>query len=273
MSEIRGSNVVLTGASYGLGPLIAKRLVEEGANLVIAARSAPRLHAVADSLSTPSRRVTAIPTDLRDPSSRDALIEVAEAELGPIDILVNGASVHFGGRLHRRTPECIQDVLETGLNAPVLLTRKVLPGMLQRRRGHLVQIASMAGKVALPYLAPYAAAKHGLVGFTHSLQAELMGTGVHASCVCPGFTRGEGMWARIGRRAHPAFGVGRPERVANAVIRAIRHNRTEVIVNPLPVRPAVALWSLYPGLAAGLFRAMRVDSWLSGVADQLEVEM
>ncbi len=272
MERLRGRNAILTGASYGVGAHIARALAREGVNLGLAARSAGRLAEVAREIAGTGVRAVPIPTDLTDHAEREALVSRAEDEIGPVDLLVNNAGVHHGGRLHTRSAEQLRQVFETNLVAPVLLTRSVLTGMLERGRGHVVQVASLAGKVGLPYLASYAGSKHGLVGFTHAMQAELAGTGVHASVVCPGFLSEEGMWARLGLRVHPAFGLSRPERVARAVLRAIQRRKVEVLVNPLPVRPAIAAWALAPGLAARMFRVLGVDGSMRGAALRLEAE-
>jgi short-subunit dehydrogenase len=110
----------------------------------------------------------------------------------------------------------IEQVIETNMMASILLTRPLLPDML-RRRGHLVQVSSLAGKTGLPYLSVYVATKYALVGFNYCLHTELHGTGVYSSAVCPGFIVQEGMWARLNRKIHPAFGLSTPERVATAV--------------------------------------------------------
>lgn len=270
MDDLRGRNAILTGGSYGIGPYIARALAAEGVNVALAARSAGELRRVADDVSAAGVRAVAIPTDLTDAAARDALVDRATAELGPIDILVNNASIHHGGRLRTRSAAQIRDVLETNLVAPILLTRRVLDGMLERGRGHLVQITSLAGKVGLPFASLYTASKHGLVGFTHSLQGELKGTGVHASSVCPGFVATDGMWVRFERRIHPAFGLSRPERIARAVVHVIRRPRVEVVVNPLPVRPVIGTWALMPGVGRGLFGLIGVDAFMRGAVRQYE---
>jgi short-subunit dehydrogenase len=115
------------------------------------------------------------------------------------------------------------------------------------------------------------ASKYGLVGFNHCLQTELHGSGVYSSAVCPGFVSQEGMWARLNRKVHPAFGLSAPERVVTAVDQSYKaHNKVEVIVNPLPVRPVILLWALAPGIATRLFRWLRIDQSLQGAALQLE---
>lgn len=271
-TSIRGWNALLTGATFGLGPYIARRLADAGANVALASRTTERLDAIAAELRSRGVRAVTIPTDLLDPAAREALVARARSELGGIDILVNAAGLMHAGRLHKLTPQEIEELLEVNLVAPTLLTRMLLPDMLERGRGRIVQVASIAGKGGAAYLSLYAASKHGLVGFTHALQGELHGTGVQASVVCPGFMTGEGMWGRAKRRIHPLFGVSSPDRVARAVVTTLRRRRVEVVVNPLPIRYAFALWALAPRAAAAIFRWTGVIAFLRGFALQAETE-
>lgn len=273
MSErVKGWNAVVTGGSYGFGPHIARALAEEGANVALVARSAEALNARAAELREVGVRALAVPLDLLEEGAPEALVARVERDLGPIDILVNNAGAHSGGRLHRRTAREVDRLLDLNLRVPIQLTRRALPGMLERGRGHVVQISSLAGKMGASYASLYSASKYGVVGFTHALQGELDDTGVHASVVCPGFASGAGMWARADLEVHPLFGLSEPEHVARGVLKAIRRKKVEVIVNPLPVRYGVAAWALAPGLAYRLFRMAGVVSFLREFGLQAERE-
>ncbi len=149
------------------------------------------------------------------------------------------------------------------------LTRIVLPGMLERQRGHIVNIASLAGKIPTPGLASYSATKHGVVGFTHALRAENVGEPVGFSAICPGFVSRVGMYGRIEHLA-PAprvLGTVPPESVGAAVVRAIRQNLPEVIVNKRPVRPLILLNAVAPRLAARVGRARPIREFAERVAE------
>lgn len=272
MKILQGKAAIVTGASYGIGPKVAQALAERGANVALAARSGERLRAVAGQLEEEGHCVTVVKADVSDPVDREALVVRAESELGPISVLVNCAGSFNGGRLHVRSEEALLADLQTNLTAAIMLTRRILPGMLRRGEGHMVHIASLAGKIGLPYAAVYAASKYGIVGFNHCLQGELRDTGVHSSVVAQGFIKETGMWARLQRKIHPAFGLSSPEDVARAVIRAILRNKVEVIVNPLPVRPMVFLWALAPGMAGWLFRLLRVNEFAEGIGLQMEAD-
>ena len=272
VSGLNGKNAIVTGASYGIGPEVARALAEQGARVVLAARTIENLQKVAAQLQEEGYQAIAVPVDIMDPLGREALVAQAGAELGPTNILVNCAGSFNGGRLHVRSEEDLQADLHTNLTAPIMLTRRILPDMLRRKEGHLVHVASLAGKAGIPYFAAYSASKYGLVGFNQCLQGELRGTGVHSSAVILGFVKDTGMWARLNRKVHPAFGLSSPEEVARAVVRAIRSRKVEVIVNPLPVRPAVLLWALAPGMAGQLFRLLRIDEFAKGIALQVEAD-
>jgi short-subunit dehydrogenase len=138
--------------------------------------------------------------------------------------------------------------MRVNLLAPMLLTHRVLPGMLERGRGHVVNMASLAGKSPVPFDAPYSANKAGLIAFTQSLRLEYADAPVGFSAVIPGFVN-EGMYVRHQQRGFkaPAFlGESSPEAVARAVLRAIQKDLPEVIVNPRPVRPAIMLGTAFP---------------------------
>jgi short-subunit dehydrogenase len=195
-------------------------------------------------------KTVAIAADLTDLTRLGAVVSEAEAALGAIDILVNNAGID-GIRVFADEPdEQTAHLLQLNLTAPMLLTRKVLPGMLARKRGHVVNIASLAGKTSTPFSVSYSASKAGMVSFSLSLRDELRGSGVSTSVICPGFVTGEGMWAKQevahGVRVAPLLGTSRPEQVARAVMIALREDHAEMAVNPGPIRLIQALHQLSP---------------------------
>lgn len=142
-------------------------------------------------------------------------------------------------------------MVDVNLTAPLLLTHRVTPGMLERGRGHVVFIASVAGKIGPAFNEPYAATKAGLIGLTQSLRAEYMQAPIGFSVVCPGFVVGEGMYARMvedGHRSNRLMGETTTEKIAAAVVRAIHEDRAEIIESGAPIRPMLALAQLAPGL-------------------------
>jgi len=257
MKDLRGTTAIVTGASRGIGVYIAKALAEEGVNLSLAARSQAELDQVRIELESLGVRAIATVCDVSNPQDRATLLSRTEAELGPVDILVNNAGIERIRRFEDAAEVDFTETLAINLEAPILLTRAVVPGMLARGRGHVVNVASGAGKVGVAYGTSYCASKHGLVGFTHALRAEYDRSPVGFSVVCPGFVTDVGMydrWEQQGVRAPRLAGSSKPEKVASVTIDCIRKNKAEVIVNTPPVRPLVVLTNVFPSLTPKLLR-------------------
>jgi short-subunit dehydrogenase len=257
MKDLRGTTAIVTGASRGIGVYIARALAEEGVNLSLAARSADELELARAEIAALGVKAIATVCDVADREDRARLIERTESELGPIDILVNNAGIERVRRFETAPDADFTETLAINLEAPILLTRAVVPGMLARKRGHVVNIASGAGKVGLAYGTSYCASKHGLVGFTHALRSEYEDSPVGFSVVCPGFVTDTGMydrWEQRGVHAPRIAGSSKPEKVASVTIDCIRKNRSEVLVNTPPVRPLVVLAAMFPAITPFLLR-------------------
>ena len=251
MENLRGANAIVTGASRGIGVYIARALAKEGVNLALAARSTT-VRAEMEALGV---RAIAIQCDVAKAADRAELVRRTEAELGSIDILINNAGIERVARFDEALESDILDTLTINLEAPMLLTRAIVPGMLARNRGHVVNIASGAGKVGVAYGTSYCASKHGLVGFTNALRSEYRGRPVGFSVVCPGFVTDAGMydrWDKNGIRAPRIAGTSKPEKVAKVVLSCIRRNRAEVMVNTPPIRPLVVLANIAPAIVPGM---------------------
>jgi short-subunit dehydrogenase len=263
MKNLRGTNAIITGASRGIGPYIAKTLAREGVNLVLSARDAAKLDETRAACAESGVKVVPVSSDVTSLADRSRLIETAERELGSVDILVNNAGVEYPGALSELTVDEINSILETNLWAPVHLSKAVLHGMLDRKRGAIIQVSSMAGKSGAPYNSIYSTTKFGLQGFADSMQFELDGTGVHMSTVCPGFVGEAGMWANRGQAAPRMVREVSPQRVADGVLKAIRGS-LEVLVMPMPIRPLLALNQLFPALQRPFVKRMGVDKAMRG---------
>jgi uncharacterized protein len=254
--ELDGARVLLTGGSRGIGPFIARALLARSARMTLAARSADDLEAVRHSLG--SDRVTTVAGDVTSQEDREAMVAGAEAAFGPTDVLVNNAGIEAILPFPEYTEEDIHALVATNLDAPIQLCRLVVPGMLARGRGHIVNVASLAGKAPTPYNTVYAATKHGLIGFTYSLRAELHGTGVSASAVCPAFVAEAGF---VTAYTEPSLSRGlgtetSPRRVARAVVRAIERDKPDVVVaGALPQIADVSL-AISPRLTTFLARRL-----------------
>jgi short-subunit dehydrogenase len=251
MQNLQGRTALVTGASGGLGTHIARRLAREGMNVAVSGRREDALSQIAAELSKLGVKSVAVPADLSDLTQGDMLIESVESALGPIDVLVNNAGVESIGAFTNYTREELTSTVDVNLTAPLLLTHSLVPGMLERGRGHVVFIASIAGKVGPAFNEPYAATKAGLIGLNQSLRAEYLKDPIGFSVVCPGFIADDGMYARMaqdGHRSNRMMGETTTEKIADAVVRAIRDDRAEILESGAPIRPMLALAQLAPGL-------------------------
>ena len=182
--ELAGRRIVITGASRGIGEGLATGFAAAGARVALVARSEAPLRALADRLGG-----TAHPADLTDPGARSGLLDRIEADGGPVDVLVNNAGIEVAAPIDRQSAQDVSDVFQLNLLAAVELTRQVLPGMIRRGSGHVVNISSQAGAVALPGLSTYSSSKAGLSTFTRGLTLDLHGTGVGTTIVEIGTVR------------------------------------------------------------------------------------
>ena len=263
--ELRGAIALITGASRGIGPVLAKTLAQRGAHLALAARNAGELARVAEQLRSHGVRVLALPTDVAVASERAELVRRTEAELGPVDLLVNNAGLEQVCFFETLSEADIDRFTEVNLTAPMQLTRLVLPGMLARGRGHIVNVASAAAYGAAAFGETYGATKAGIVGFTRSLRASLktVKSPVSASAVCPGFISQAGMFADIqaahGVKAPWVMGTCTPEAVARALLRVIERDEPERFVSGRPLRVFFAVGMLWPRLLERLSMLLGVN--------------
>lgn len=253
MRELRGLTALVTGASGGIGRYIARDLARAGMNVAVSGRRGDALAAAVGELRDMGVRAEAVAAELSDLEQADALVGRSEAALGPLDVLVNNAGVEYVGAFAQYTREELISSINININltAPLLMTRHVVPAMLARGRGHVVFIASVAGKIGPAYEAPYAATKAGLIALTQSLRAEYQKAPVGFSVVCPGFVAGDGMYQRMveqGIRSNCLMGTTTPKKVAEKVVQAIRRDVPEVIESGAPIRPVLALSQLAPRL-------------------------
>ncbi|HKU43544.1 MAG TPA: SDR family NAD(P)-dependent oxidoreductase [Polyangiales bacterium] len=271
MRQLKGRTAIVTGASRGIGAHIARALAREGVNLALVARGTDSLTQLAAELSQLGVRAVPVVADLADLARLHSVIERAEAQLGAIDILINNAGIHAIRMFADESGAQTEEMLRINLLSPVELTHKLLPKLLARKTGHIVNIASLAGKSSAPYSVSYSTSKAGLVTFSHCLRNELRGTGVSVSVVCPGFVTDEGMFSVVmrkhGAQVSPLLGTVKPEQVARSVLRALRHDSIELSVNPGPIRWVMALNQLAPGTVAWVQdRVLGVNGMLRKVA-------
>jgi short-subunit dehydrogenase len=238
-------NVLITGATGGIGHAIARALGARGAQLTLSGRRADALEPLARELGG-----RAAVCDLSD---REATARLAR-DAGDVDVLIANAALPATGELSEFSQEQVDRTLEVNLRAPIALAKALSPGMIQRRRGHMVFISSLSGKSANPSSSLYSATKFGLRGFALSLREDLRRDGVGVSVVLPGFIRDAGMFAEANVELPWGVGTRTPDDVAAGVIAAIEHNRAEVEVAPLSLRLGASFATVAPGLSATVAR-------------------
>lgn len=270
--ELDGAVALVTGASRGIGPYIARELSAQGARVALVARSAGELEAAAGEIASAGGSALAVAGDLTKREDRARILATVARELGPTDVLINNAGADAQREFHRLSEDEIEALLELNLHAPILLAHALLPGMLERGRGHVVNVSSMAGRTSFPFAEVYGAAKDGLTAFTRIWRNDYRARGVSASTLIVGPVGEAGVGARtseeVGLRLPPF--LASPRDVARASVRAVRKDRAELVIMPGPGKALRALMDRFPGMGPALNRAAGVNKTMQQVADYRE---
>lgn len=249
--NIEGRTAIITGASSGIGGATAREFASRGASVVLASRNREALEALADEIGGARGRPLVVPTDVTDRFAVEALLRRAVEEFDSVDILVNNAGSGLFASLAEGSVENMRRLFEVNLWGAVHCIQAALPYMRSQRRGHIVNVASVAGKVAVPFLGAYSASKFALAAISDALRAELAGTGVSVSTIYPGLT--ETSFLEHSRREldipdPPPFArFVRADAVARRIAQAVRWNLRDAYVSPEDVL-AVGLHTLAPPL-------------------------
>jgi 3-hydroxybutyrate dehydrogenase len=230
-----GRNAVITGGGRGVGAAVAARLAAAGVTVIVASRTADQVESVAEALRIKGYAAHAETCDVADPRSVERLAQRAEKRLGSIDILVNNAGTALASALHKTTLEDWNRLFAINATSAFLCLKAIMPGMLQRRWGRVINIASIAGLRGDRYIAAYAASKHALVGLTTSAAAEAAPHGVTVNAICPGYLRTEMTRESVERIMKT---TGRTEQEAlDAILQTTPQRR---LIEPTEVADAVA---------------------------------
>jgi 3-oxoacyl-[acyl-carrier protein] reductase len=232
---MKPKTALVTGATEGIGRATAFALGRAGWAVGVCARTAPKVDALVEALRAEGIHAVGRGADVTRPDDVAALVALVEAELGPLDTLVNNAGVLHAKRLEELTLEEWDETLAVNVRALFLTTRAVLPGMRERKAGTIVNIASLSGHDGFVGGTAYAASKHAVLGFTRSLMLEARGDGVRVVAVCPGSVATE-MIQRQSMFEKDPTRILRPEDVAETILHALRLPQ-RALVSEIDVRP------------------------------------
>jgi NAD(P)-dependent dehydrogenase (short-subunit alcohol dehydrogenase family) len=261
--DFNGRTILITGGSRGLGLVLARELAREGARLSICARDPRELETARADLAGRGAEVLAFPCDVTDRAQVREWVRVSEERFGGVDVLINNAGVIQVGPMEVMTLADYEEAMRIHFWAPLYTTLAVLPAMRRKRRGRIVNVSSIGGKIGVPHLVPYSASKFALVGLSEGLRAELSKDGIVVTTVCPGLMRTGSPPNALFKGQHRAeyawFSISdslpvstiQAERAARQIIAGCRRGDAEVILSIQAV-VAIKFHQLFPELSADL---------------------
>ena len=251
--SLHGRVVVVTGGGRGIGKAIAGALAAKGCRVAIGDLDAGSAREVAEALGDEH---VGLALDVTDLPGYTTFLDEVERRLGPVDVLVNNAGIMAVGPFDEEDEATVVRQLEINLHAVIHGTKEAVRRMKPRGTGHIVNVASSAGKTGFPHLATYCATTHGVVGMSEAVRGELRGTGVEISVVMPGLVNTELAAGLVETRG---FRISTPEDVAELVVEALEFPRFDVFV-PKSIGPTWAALQIVPRRAREAFaRALKLD--------------
>ncbi len=255
MKSLTNKNIIITGAASGIGREMAGLLAKEKSNLAIIDIDRENLLKTENWLNQNQGSVKSYYCDLADYEAIDDTVETIISHFGHIDMLINNAGIFLGNTVEDSTFDDIQKTMTINFFAPVRMIKNILPKMIEKNNGHIVNVASVAGLIGGPRLSDYSASKHALLGYSDSLRMEMQKfgyNGIKISCLCPGYVD---TGIVEGVKTTPSFPLLQPEYVAKKFINAIKKEKTYLKI-PFSAKQA-PLFKFFPA---------SVGDWLSKVS-------
>lgn len=248
LNSYRGINAVITGASSGIGKLLALRLARDGARVALVARRAAELEAVADEIRAAGGEAVVLPCDVADRAQVFATAAIALERLGSVELLVNNAGYGHHRPFLEWDLDDMEHLMQVNFFGSLYWTKALLPQMVERGRGWLVFMASVAGKIGVPDESAYAATKFATVGLAEALSYEVEDAGVHVLTVCPGTIRTPFFDAEALQRMPPVAkrSMVEPQGLVEAIVKALAAGKHE-LTYPRPIAVAYVTKALAPG--------------------------
>ena len=266
MKKLKNRVALITGASSGIGAIISQSLSNEGIEIVGVARSKVGLNKTKIDIEAKGGKFHSILFDVSDISNLSELKSKVENLVGEIDILINNAGIEEYNYFQNYTLEYVQKITSVNLIAPMEITRQFLPQLI-KNSGHIVNICSLAAKKGESFNATYSATKGGLALFTDALRQELHGSGVGVSALFPGLVKDVGMYSDSQVKAPLVLGTITSKKVAKALLKAIKKNKPDVIVNSGPLRPLLAIDTLFPNFGNWFARITGITAFCRNRAE------
>ncbi|MCX6199467.1 MAG: SDR family oxidoreductase [Bacteroidetes bacterium] len=255
MSYFENKVVWITGASSGIGEALAYAFAKQNAKLVLSARRKEELERVAANCKLSADNCLILPFDVSKHEEAEAKTAEVLAKFGQVDVLINNAGLSHWSKIKDMSMDVLKQIMNTNFLGGAALTKAVLPAMLEKKKGQIVVISSILGKIVTHKQAAYNASKHALNGFFDTLRAEYSGNGIKVLIVCPGFVNTNVAKNSLDRNGKP---IGRnntmienglkPDYVAEKILDAIKNNKEEILLAGAKEKFGVLLKRFAPGL-------------------------